>query len=408
MSTVVRLALRNLWRSPRRSALTLIAVVAGVAITIIGRGFLQGSVESVIVGAVDGTVGHVTARPPDYPTRPLQHPVDELLEVNAATERLLTANARAWTGRTLFTPLVSKGGGALRVSGIGFDPARDETVFPRTRWHVDGTMPRGGEREVGVSPQVARLLDLSPGDVVVLKVRGHDGAMNALEATVSGVVRTGNLALDARGLWAPIALTRELVGSAAPSHLSVKLADRDDAAAFAARLGKVLGEGAEVVTWQEETSELVALQETRTKALDMVVFVLLALAAFGIANTILMAAHERVREIGTLRSLGMTEGGVVRLFLLEGALIGLVGGALGVALGGGLVAYWSRHPIDLTKVMEAQGASYAISPLIYTRVEPPLLVAALLLGVVVATLASLYPARVASRMVPADAVRANA
>jgi ABC-type lipoprotein release transport system permease subunit len=132
----------------------------------------------------------------------------------------------------------------------------------------------------------------------------------------------------------------------------------------------------------------------------------MALAGFGIANTILMAAHERVREVGTLRSMGMTEGGVLQLFLLEGALIGLLGGVFGALWGGGLAAHWARHPIDFSQAMQSRG-SLSISALVYTRFSPEAIAFGVALGVVISILASIYPARVASRMVPADAVRAD-
>jgi ABC-type lipoprotein release transport system permease subunit len=162
-----------------------------------------------------------------------------------------------------------------------------------------------------------------------------------------------------------------------------------------------------VVTWRYETADLLAVQAIRRRALEFVVFILMALAAFGIANTILMAAHERVREVGTLRSMGMTEGGVLRLFLLEGALIGLFGGLLGALWGGALVAHWSKSPIDFSQVFERSQQSLSVSALVYTRFSPSVIAGAVVLGVVISILASIYPARVASRLVPAEAVRAN-
>lgn len=402
---LLRLALRNLLRSPRRTGLTVVAVIAGVALSIVGRGFIAGLTEGIIIAATDGTVGHVMARPAGYPTVGFQRPVDALLELNAPAQHLLEEEARAWTGRLLFAPLAAHGSDALRLAAIGFDPERDPTVFPRDRWTVSGTMPSGENDGVAVSMRVAELLGLKLGDRLVLQVRTHQGALNALEVEIAALVRTDNPALDTLGLWAPAPLARSLLRAEAPTHLSVKLADRDDAPAFAARLAAALGAKADVVTWQEETADLIAIQKIRVTALNLVVFILLALAAFGIANTILMAAYERIREVGTLRAMGMTEAAVLRLFLLEGALMGVVGALVGAGIGGGLVSYWHRHPIDFSQTMERAARGMSMSSLIYTQLEPMTLAVAVALGTAVAALASLYPARVAARMVPADAVR---
>jgi ABC-type lipoprotein release transport system permease subunit len=255
---------------------------------------------------------------------------------------------------------------------------------------------------------VARLLSVDVGARLILQVRTHAGAMNALETTISAVVSTGNSALDTLGVFVPQALARKLIASDLPSHIAVKLRDRDDAESFAQTLAQALGPQAAVVTWREETAELVRLQQIRRRALDVVMVILMGLAAFGIANTILMAAHERVREIGTLRAMGMSEGGVLWLFVLEGALIGMGGSVLGALLGGGLVAHWGSHPLDFSEAFEkGVGKGLSASALVYTRLDLQVVAVTMALGVIISVLASLYPARVASRMVPAEAVRAS-
>lgn len=186
----------------------------------------------------------------------------------------------------------------------------------------------------------------------------------------------------------------------------MKLRARDAADGFASRLAASLGPQAKVATWREETADLIRIQNVRRRALDIIMGILMALAAFGIVNTVLMAAYERVREIGTLRALGMTERGVLRLFVLEGLLIGVVGSTLGAAWGSAITLYWSIHPIDFSKSIEQTGGSYSASALVYTRLSGEVVLWTIALGVLVAALASIYPARVASRMAPADAVRA--
>jgi putative ABC transport system permease protein len=384
-----------------------VAIVAGVGIYIFGEGFISGINENVIVSAIEGTVGHVMARPKGYPTQAMQHPIDELLELTPEARALLDREAVAWTGRTYFAPLAASGADAMRVVAIGFDPERDETVFPRKLWKVRGQLPRDGERELADSQRVARLLQLEPGRSLVLQVRTHKGAINALEVPVSGVVTANNAAIDNLGVLVPRKLANELIAAEAPTHLSVRLSGRGDADAFAPKLAAALGAQAEVVSWRDETADLLRLQGIRRRMLDFVMFILMALAAFSIANTILMAAHERVREVGTLRSLGMTEGGVLRLFLLEGALIGLAGGVLGALWGGALVAHFSRNPLDFSRQFEQAQQNLSISALVYTRFSPAVIGFAVLLGAVISVLASIYPARVAARMVPADAVRAD-
>jgi putative ABC transport system permease protein len=270
---------------------------------------------------------------------------------------------------------------------------------------VTGTLPESGHR-IAVSHRLAKLLRLDVGSRLLLQVRTHRGAINALDLEVAGLVSTGNQVVDAFGIWVPRSLATELIASDLPSHIAVELSHREDAPAFAEELRTALGEQADVVTWQDETRDMLSIQEVRRRSLDLVMFILMALAGFGIANTILMAAYERIREIGTLRSMGMSESGVVWLFLVEGLLIGFIGSLLGALWGGGLVAHWATHPLDFSESFEKAGQGYSLSALVYTHFDARIVLATIAVGVLVAMIASIYPARVASRMSPADAVRA--
>ena len=105
-------------------------------------------------------------------------------------------------------------------------------------------------------------------------------------------------------------------------------------------------------------------------------------------------------------ALGMTRSQVLQLFLLEGAVLGAVGAALGGLLGMAVVGWYATHGIDLTEAMEKGGANLPVSATLYLAVDPFWTVAAPAVGVAIAILSSIYPARVASAMPPAEAVRA--
>jgi len=109
-----------------------------------------------------------------------------------------------------------------------------------------------------------------------------------------------------------------------------------------------------------------------------------------------------------LRAMGMTMGGVVALFVFEGLALGLVGSALGALWGGGLAAWWAIHPIDMGEMLsDVGGSNMAFSALIYTRFSMEILFMGIASGVAISVLASLYPARMAARMPPAEAARAE-
>ncbi len=402
------LALRNLFRAKRRVVLSSAAIVVGVFYLIIGQSFIGGMNESIVRSAEDGLTGHLLLRPADYPKFGAAYPVDVLLTLTPDARTLLAGEATAWTERQIFSVTASSSGDSLRLRGIGYDPVRDPSVFSRQVWEVDGVIPETAEQGVLLTSGAARLLELKAGDSVVLQARTHKGAINALEVPIAGLVTTTNMAIDRTSVYVPQALTRDLIRSELPSHIGVKLAHRDEAFGFGDRLLAAQGSTAEVLTWFDETKDLLRMQEIRSKALNMLVAVLMLMSSLAIANTILMAAHERTREIGTLRAMGMTKARVLALFLTEGGLMGVGAGLLGAVLGGGGAYYLSLNPVNLANFAgNGMGDQLQFSSWLYGEFSWPIVLIPVLVSIVVAVLASIYPARVASKMVVAEAVRAE-
>jgi putative ABC transport system permease protein len=400
------LAIRNLARNLRRTLLSMGAVIAGVFVIILGQGFIGGVEENIIVAQVDSLSGHVLVRPADYPTEGLSHPVDELWSP-AELAPWLDGQEADWAPRLMFAPRLVKGADAMRVRAVGYDVKRDPVVFPRELWKIRGTDPTSGADGILVSVGVAKVLEIEPGDRVVFETRTADGAINALEAPVAGVYAAGNSVLDRVGVFVPMDFAEQLVRpNGEVSHLAVRLPRRDLAVEFAEQVRQRAPADSATYTWIDETADMIALQQIRRKALNLLVLVLMGMSATGIANTVLMAAYERIREIGTLRAMGMNRAEVVRLFVVEGGLMGLVGALAGAAAGGGLVAYWAKNPIDISSTLEQSG-NLAVSALLYTQFQPTTMFGAIAFGVIVAILASIWPALVASRMPPAEAVRAD-
>lgn len=407
---VLKLGLLNLLRNPRRSLLSLGAIIAGVAVYIMGTGFVSGMRENIVRAQIDTLSGHGMARPADYPTDGRAHPLDDLYALDAGDRAWLDEHTTGWTRRVQFSPDVISGEDSLRLRAIGYEPNRDSDVFPRKDWGVDGEIPTTADQGVLMGKGPAKLLDLHPGDFVTLRVRTTQGAINALEVPVAGVLATGSPAIDFATVLMPWTLSDQLIRHGdATSHVAFLVEDRDQVDATATAMSEQLGDGVEVITWQSETADLMMIMDLRQQVLNFLSLILLAMAATGIANTILMAAYERMREVGTLQAMGMTRARVVQLFVWEGTVLGVVGGSIGAALGGAGVYNWSTNGIDMSSLIEQAGDTYGSVPMsvmLYTDFSTSVLALGLAVGVVVAMLASVYPAIVASRMNPADAVRA--
>jgi putative ABC transport system permease protein len=149
---------------------------------------------------------------------------------------------------------------------------------------------------------------------------------------------------------------------------------------------------------------LLQINKLREKALRLMIFVILAIAATGIANTVIMSVYERIREVGTLAAMGMQPAKIRRLFLIEGAIMGFVASLVGAGIGAKLNHHLSTVGFDVGNLPESS-SQVPFSTTIYTSFSWTMVLLAIVFGVSVALLASLWPARVAAGLEPATAVR---
>ena len=138
--------------------------------------------------------------------------------------------------------------------------------------------------------------------------------------------------------------------------------------------------------------------------MGVMVAILVFLTAVGIANTMVMASFERTREIGMMMGLGMKASQVRWMFLLEGGLLGAVGGGLGCILGGALTYYFQVYGISIA-MYGNMDIGYPVRDAMYTQLSTVVVLGSFLFGILVSVVASLYPAWRASRLEPVEALR---
>lgn len=405
MVSLAGLAARNLTRNLRRTFITSIAVVFGVAVMILGFGVVNGLDENVIRTARTTTTGDLLLRPKDYPTDGLTWPAEEAQTVPPEVLQAIDGHGVA-TARVVFSGRVVHGADGVRALIVGYDPATETKVFDHAAWKVEGAWPTDTEPGAAIGERLAEILGVKLGDDLVVEARTRAGALNAMTYRVTALLSTSNTQLDAFSVWLPTPAADDLGRlEGTRSHVAVKLDHPNaDAAAVAAAAE---GAGWTATSDRESVTDMLQANDIRRRALTVLVIMIMLIAAAGIANTVIMAAFERVREVGTLLSLGMRKLDVAALFLYEGAAMGTFAGLAGAALGAALVLHWNTHGIDLSGVLKQTGGNFTMSAVLFTAFSWPSVVASFACGVVIAVLASVYPAWTAANLNPADAVRAD-
>jgi len=287
---------------------------------------------------------------------------------------------------------------------LGIVPEREPELF-KALPPVKGGVLSGPTDEVYVGEPVAKILKLGVGDSVSLLIQTPEGAMNSLDAVVCGIFQKGAPWYD-NTFFVPLSAARRLEDSK-EGVTNIKLRARgsrralEDTRAALGALVSGLSPGTSVESAEEAGRFSFSIIQANEASLIILSIFLFAAASVGIVNAMLMSVHERTREIGTIRAMGMRRDGVVRLFLLEGLALGLAAAVLGVLSGGAMVLYWAGVGIRMNTVTLAWLAG---GDFLYPRLEILSVLRAAFAIVAMSTLAAVYPAYAASRLEPREAL----
>ncbi len=400
--STLRLAARNLIRQRRRGLLATAILCGGVTAYLLAGGFIQWIFHDMRETTIHSQLGHAQIIRPGYFTEGLGDPYRYLLP--ASQDQGLASsrpNIVAIAPRLSFNGLISKGDSTISFVGEGIDQEREAPITRAITIVAGQDLTDSRTDSVLLGEGLAANLGASPGDSVVLLATTSTGSVNAVELRVAGLFATTTKAYDDTVLRAPIEVARNLI-RVEGSTSWVVLLDRTEATdAVVDELRRKLPPGEfEVIPWHALADFYNKTVELFSRQVGIVRLLIALIVILSISNTLSMTVIERTGEIGTAMALGVKRRRILALFLCEGALLGLVGAILGVALGYALGMLISSIGIPMPPPPGmARGYTGAI------RIPFSLAVDAFFLAFSTTLLASVLPAWRASRMNIVDALR---
>lgn len=436
------LALRNLLRQKRRTTFLAAAVAIGFAVVVILLGFSDGLVANLKSNLSHAFGGQVFIKAEEWNqygkivakiTDPGQ--VDQALEA-------IKSSIQSFSRRSTVESTVVFGSRTVRSSLSGVEWNR-ENDFRANLVAVAGAVPNSlAPNQILLNADTAFKLGASVGDDLLVKFKTLDGQQNVLDFTVAAVIKTAGGGLFSQDSYLTLAQANQMLGLGSTeyqalniylkdisqqvqaahsletafqlvSHANVSLREdqKPGANPMQKMMDQMLGENADTAKWTGSRYSISILDDfmstfvsliSAIQGIALVIFlIMMSVTVIGISNTFRMILQERTVEIGTLRALGLRRKGILSLILGEAVAVIVLG-----LLSGGLVAFviallLSGLPLggdQMTSMFLLQGR-LSFQP---GALE---LVAAILVILVSGTLAAWSPARKASKLFPADALR---
>ena len=407
ISPATTLAWRNIWRHPRRTLLTIAAMVFADTLLIFMLGLQFGQYRMMIDNSLRIFTGQMQVQARGYHDEAHIYrsipAADELAQAIRDNTRLDAVSVRGYG-----FALVSSETRTIGAQISGVDPQHEPQVSTLPGLVKQGRYLQGnGSNELVVGSTLARNLNVKPGDELTLLGSGRDGSIAATVAPVVGVFESGNRDLDRQMLSMPIDTFRDVFSMGDQAHSIIIGGERDQADNIAAATSTALQDNEDLVLLNWETllpGLKQAIQADFTSAWFMYA-VLIVLVSFGMLNTMLMSVLERTHEFGILLALGVRHGKLGRMIITESALLAMSGMLIGMLAGGLVIWYFLVNGFSYPG-MEAMAERFNIPSVLHPEVSLRSVLPGPLAVFIATLLASLYPIWHMRKLRPIEALQA--
>ncbi len=296
----------------------------------------------------------------------------------------------------------------------GVDPDVDELAVTDMEQEIRDGAHSLGPTESGLPPvilgsRLAERIQAIPGDTLLvislenIRTDPFGSLRPALrQFEVTGTFTTGMYEYDLSNMYAPLEVVQGLLGVQAldqVSGLGVRIHDPWAATEVGRSLRDQIGFPYFVESWITTHQALFSALRLEKLAMGLILFLIVLVAAFNIVSTLVMVVVDRTREIGILKSMGMTDGQVLRVFVLQGLSIGIIGTFLGTVFG--LTLAWALDRFELITIPP----DIHFIDRLPIAINPWDVLLIVVVSLAISLVATIYPALQASRLQPVEAIR---
>jgi len=396
------IALRNIFRQPRRSGLTILAISFSVFCIIVFQALKVGLHRKMIDGTLSLDLCTIQIHSAGYEANITRfQPLPDYQELLA---HLTELGLSSYSLRIKAPALILAGPRSSSILLSGINPDQEQKITLIHQRLTGGQYITTGTDSLLMGRELAENLKLKIGDQVSLMLQNVFGQPVLKKVRIGGLYDTGLTSFDQSHLYLPLATLQDFLDVGDEITEIAILTEPEAAKSLSARITAGLApEKYRITSWQESTPDLVQLMELNDATFRILVAIIFFIVAMGIANTMNSVIFERFREFGTIAAIGTTPAEIVSLVSMESCFLGVFACLAGTGLALLVCTYLHSHGIDLSH-FTSSNQYFAAGSVLKAFVLVPDIISANLITLFTALLAGLYPAVKASRLNPVEAL----
>lgn len=399
------IAWKNIWRNKVRSLVVIVAVMLGLWAGTFILAYAFGALNQRVEDAISSEISHLQIHHPEY-SRDFDPKFyiaksESLIDSLNMLDNVVGASGRVQSFGMAASPIATTGG-----KFIGIDPAMEDRVTTLSTNITNGEfLTEKDKNKVIIGKKLAEKLDVNLKSKIVLTFQDTESNIVAGAFRIKGIYEHYNSSIEASNIYLNKADLSRLLNTEGNVHeIAILLKDRKDVQTFTGQLTD-LHPDLLVEDWKTISPEIRLMVESLDQSM-MVFFIIILLAlSFGIVNTMLMAVLERVREIGMLMAIGMNKKKLFAMISLETIFMVMIAAPFGLLFAYATIEYLGTHGLDLSGLYQEGYAALGFKSFIYPELAPIYYFRIMLLVIITALLASIYPAITALKLDPVKAIR---
>jgi len=400
---IVKVSWRNLWRNSTRTNMTIAAVSLCVAILIIFQSLIVGLIGKAVYNTTNLVVGEVQIHAIGYlDDRSIYKSLKNIEDIRAVAKE----NNIGIVERSYGFGLISSGTKSAGTQFWGINPESELEYFDFAN-HIDegNFLTKKSLNKIVLGKKLARSLAADVGTELVVFVQGADGSLGNELFYVTGILENVADNID-RG--AAIILKDDFDILFSTSNLIHEIALNSKGRFEAEEIQKLMSvrvTGVAVETWKELMPTIAVMTEKMSVFMLTIFSLIFTIAAsLGVMNTLIMSTYDRMKEFGIIRAIGATPWRIIRQVSLEAILLTIIASIIGTVVGLSIAFYLQEYGIDISGGGNLAFGGVVFDPIWKASISIKTVFLPVVLMMLTSVIASIYPASIAARIKPVEAI----